>query len=70
MAIPQTARMEKNLSKTAKLNEVGIEAPFTWLKQGIGDMMAVPVLSLFYGVLFAVVTFSLWNFSRRLTNTA
>ena len=59
---PQTARMEKNLSKTAKLNEVGIEAPFTWLKQGIGDMMAVPVLSLFYGVLFAVVTFSLWNF--------
>jgi hypothetical protein len=62
MAIPQTARMQENLSKTAKLNEVGVGAPFTWLKQGVGDLMAVPVLSLFNGALFAIITYGLWTY--------
>ena len=62
MAIPQTARMEKNLGKTAKLKEVSIDAPFTWLKQGVNDFLAMPVLAIFYGVLFTAVAYLAWEF--------
>lgn len=62
MAIPQTARMQENLGKTAELKQVDMSAPFTWLKQGISDFLAMPVLAIFYGVLFTVVSYGAWDY--------
>mgnify|MGYP003958182999 FL=1 len=62
MAIPQTARMQENIGKTAELKEVSMGAPFTWLKQGVGDFLAMPVLAIFFGILFTVVSYGAWDY--------
>ncbi len=62
MAIPQTARMQENLGKTAELKQVDMGAPFTWLKQGVSDFLAMPVLAIFYGVLFTLVSYGAWHY--------
>ncbi|TEU23594.1 MAG: DUF2189 domain-containing protein [Gammaproteobacteria bacterium] len=60
--MPQTARMQKALGKTAELKKVNSGAPFTWLKQGAGDFLAMPVLAIFYGILFTVVAYGAWHY--------
>jgi len=62
MAIPQTARMQENIGKTAELKQVSMSAPFTWLKQGVNDFLAVPVLAIFYGILFTLVSYGAWYY--------
>jgi uncharacterized membrane protein len=62
MAIPKTARMEEHLGKTAKINKVGLNAPFVWLKEGVNDFFAMPILAIFYGVLFTVVSYTAWHY--------
>jgi uncharacterized membrane protein len=62
MAIPKTARMQETLGKTAELKKVSMGAPFTWLKQGISDFLAMPLLAVFYGILFTVVAYGAWHY--------
>ncbi len=62
MAIPKTARMEKNLGKKAVVNQLDISAPFQWLAKGISDFLACPTLAIFYGIVFTVVTYGSWSF--------
>jgi uncharacterized membrane protein len=62
MAIPKTARMQEHLGKTAQVNHVALSAPITWLKKGISDFMTSPLLALFYGSLFSIVTYNLWTY--------
>jgi len=62
MALPQTDRMKNNLGKTAKLNKAALGAPFIWLRQGINDFISAPLLAIFYGVLFTLVSYSAWHY--------
>ncbi len=67
MAIPQTERMKNNLGKTAKLNKVTLGSPFIWLRQGVNDFISAPLLAIFYGVLFTLVSYGAWHY---LSNSA
>lgn len=40
---------------TPDLNQVGIDAPFTWLKEGARDFASMPLLSIGYGLIFALI---------------
>ena len=62
MAIPQTARMQQNLGKVAELKKIDIGAPFTWLKQGVGDFLAMPVLAIFFGIFFTAISYGAWDY--------
>ncbi|HAD99267.1 MAG TPA: hypothetical protein DCG46_05040 [Gammaproteobacteria bacterium] len=62
MAVPQTARMQETLGKTAELKKVSPGAPFTWLKQGVNDFLAMPLLAVFYGILFTVISYGAWHY--------
>ncbi len=46
-----------------EVRRVGIGAPFRWLAAGLRDMVAMPVASLAYGVIFAVVGYALVTLS-------
>ncbi len=62
MAMPQTERMRATLGKTAELKKVSLAAPFTWLKQGVSDLLAMPILAIFCGLLFTAVSYSSWHY--------
>jgi len=59
--------MKSNLGKTAKLNKVTLGSPFIWLRQGVNDFISVPLLAIFYGVLFTLVSYGAWHY---LSNSA
>jgi uncharacterized membrane protein len=40
---------------TPDIREVGIGAPFSWLKEGLKDFAAAPLLSISYGLVFALI---------------
>jgi len=42
-------------SGASMVRKVGLGAPFTWVKKGFGDLMACQFASLFYGVAFALM---------------
>jgi len=62
MAMPQTERMRATLGKTAELKKVSLAAPFTWLKQGVSDLLAMPILAIFCGLLFTAVSYGSWHY--------
>ena len=62
MAIPKTARMKEHLGKTAQVNHVALSAPITWLRKGFADFMTCPLLALFYGSLFSIITYNFWTY--------
>jgi uncharacterized membrane protein len=56
--MPQTHEVERLTYEpipTPDLNKVSISAPFKWLKQGAADYFATPVMSITYGLIFALI---------------
>lgn len=62
MATPKTTRMQNHLGQTAELKKASLSAPFTWIKQGVSDFLALPVLDIFYGILFTLASYGAWHF--------
>jgi uncharacterized membrane protein len=47
------------LSPALEIRQVELHTPFSWLRNGLDDLRAAPLPSLFYGFCFAVIGYTL-----------
>jgi uncharacterized membrane protein len=58
-----TPQDNSNDSRWPSAQEVGLTAPFTWLKEGFKDLLKAQFASLFYGVCFALMGWTIAFFN-------
>ena len=62
MDIVQTARMKKNSDLKVPINQINLGSPVVWVSKAFKDVMLCPKVAIFYGGLFTLVVYNLWNF--------